>query len=109
MNKKMKKIVQNSTSDQLGAMLQENGNGEIEYNNHPLNLSEIKIDGFSLTDDLIKMHMADGECPYLRDLIVPLKVFYDDQIEFKNLSISIDPQDPLNPDGPFYEKVYYPK
>jgi hypothetical protein len=62
----------------------------------------MKINGFALTDSLIKMHIEEGENPYLRDLVVPLKIYYDENIVYKNVSISIDPLDPYNPDGPLY-------
>lgn len=54
------------------------------------------------------MHASGGNSPTLRDLIVPLKVFYDATIQNKNISISIDPHVPTDPNGPFYEKIYYP-
>ncbi len=70
----------------------------------------MQINGFGLAEKIMKMHLEhEGQNPYLRDLIVPLKVYYDDTIQYKNLSISIDPLDPFNPDGPNYQKVYYPK
>ncbi len=45
----------------------------------------------------------------LKDLVVPLKIYYDQNIEAKNISVSLDPQIPNKPDGPNYSKVYYPK
>ena len=45
----------------------------------------------------------------LKDLIVPLKIIYDDNIKSKNISVSLDPLIPNKPDGPEYTKVYYPK
>ena len=45
----------------------------------------------------------------LDDLVVPLKIMYDKYIKFKNISVSLDPNDPTNPDGPLFKKVYYPK
>lgn len=55
------------------------------------------------------MHLQKGENPYLKDLIVPLKIYYDKTIQYKNICISIDPKDPKDPDGPLYQKIYYPK
>lgn len=69
----------------------------------------MKINGFELASNLIKMHIQEAENPYVRDLIVPLKIYYDQSIQYKNISISIDPLDPYNPDGPLYQKIYYPK
>ncbi len=45
----------------------------------------------------------------LKDLVVPLKIMYDDEIKSKNISVSLDPLIPTKPDGPHYTKVYYPQ
>ena len=37
-----------------------------------------------------------------------LKVFYDPAIKSKCISFSLDPADPVNPEGPFLAKVLYP-
>jgi hypothetical protein len=44
-----------------------------------------------------------------KDMVVPLKIIYDSEIKSKNISVSLDPNIPTDPDGPEYAKVYYPK
>lgn len=43
------------------------------------------------------------------DLVTPLKIMYDPEIKSKNFSVSLDPEVPNNPDGPWFAKVFYPK
>jgi hypothetical protein len=58
------------------------------------------FNGFSLNYDYMQMHVSDANNPTLKDMIVPLKIFYDPKIQNKNISISIDPHIPTDPNGP---------
>lgn len=42
------------------------------------------------------------------DLVTPLKIMYDPEIKSKNISVSLDPLVPTQPDGPWYSKTFYP-
>ncbi len=44
----------------------------------------------------------------LNDLAVALLVYYEKSIECKNISFSLDPAVPSNPEGPFQKKVVWP-
>jgi|LauGreDrversion4_2_1035121.scaffolds.fasta_scaffold198713_2 hypothetical protein len=44
----------------------------------------------------------------LNDLAVALLVYCDKNIECKNISFSLDPAVPSNPEGPFQKKVVWP-
>ena len=45
----------------------------------------------------------------LEDLAIVLKIFYDPAIKQKHIGFSLDPWDPINPEGPFMKKVYWPE
>jgi hypothetical protein len=55
-----------------------------------------KFDGFYLTENLLWLHASNeknlnlNDCD-LSDIIVPLKIMYDKEINNKNISVSIDP------------------
>jgi hypothetical protein len=40
-------------------------------------ISKLRFDGFSIGDELINLHPSNGLDPSLKDLIVPLKIWYD--------------------------------
>lgn len=42
------------------------------------------------------------------DLVTPLKIMYDPEITSKNMSVSLDPLVPTEPEGPWYVKTFYP-
>jgi hypothetical protein len=44
----------------------------------------------------------------LNDLAVALLVYYEKSIQCKNISFSLDPAVPSNPEGPFMKKVVWP-
>jgi len=52
-------------------------NGKIGGVDLSFDISKIRFDGFSIGDQLINLHSSNGLDPSLKDLIVPLKIWYD--------------------------------
>ena len=97
-----------------------NGNilGGIDFSNINeviKNCRNIKFQGLLESDDLLLFNKRNdfksGNQSYLinlEDLAVFLKILYDPSITYKNISFSLDPYEPTNPNGPFMRKVFYP-
>lgn len=69
------------------------------------------LDGFVADGQSIRMLEGDIYDPNnytFMDLITPLKILYDSEIKSKNMSVSLDPLVPTEPDGPWYVKTFYP-
>lgn len=58
---------------------------------------------------MIEGNPYDSSSYYFMDLVTPLKIMYDQNIKSKNISVSLDPFVPTEPDGPWYRKTFYPK
>lgn len=58
---------------------------------------------------MIEGDQYDTSSYSLMDLVTPLKIMYDQNIHSKNISVSLDPLVPTDPDGPWYRKTFYPK
>lgn len=106
------------TEDKLNNGVVKNVSQALEGNQKAAHLGGIDLsfdpsktffNGFYQGKNVIKLHKGTFNDISLKDMVVPLKIMYDQGIKNKNISVSVDPKVPTQPDGPEQIKVYYPR
>ena len=87
-------------------------NADYDFDNIIKNADKIKLQGiFEKNSQMYFFKQKNKEnnnfCN-LEDLAVVLRILYDPEIKYKNISFSLDPYEPTNYRGEFQRKVFYP-
>ena len=87
-------------------------NADYDFDNIIKNADKIKLQGiFEKNSQMFFFKQKNKEnnnfCN-LEDLAVVLRILYDPEIKYKNISFSLDPYEPTNYRGEFQRKVFYP-
>jgi hypothetical protein len=87
-------------------------NADYNFDDIIKNANKIKLQGvFEKNSQMYFFKQKNKENNHfcnLEDLAVVLRILYDPEIKYKNISFSLDPYEPTNYRGPYQRKVFYP-
>ena len=87
-------------------------NADYNFDDIIKNADKIKLQGvFEKNSQMYFFKQKNKENNHfcnLEDLAVVLRILYDPEIKYKNISFSLDPYEPTNYRGPYQRKVFYP-
>ena len=87
-------------------------NADYNFDDIIKNADKIKLQGvFEKNSQMYFFKQKNKENNHfcnLEDLAVVLRILYDPEIKYKNISFSLEPYEPTNYRGPYQRKVFYP-